>query len=37
MTMDVGDRGSAVIGGRGACTGSGMVEERNNCRIPGII
>ena len=35
--MDVGDRGSALMGGRVACVDSGMVDERDNCRIPGII
>ena len=37
MTMDVDDGGSAVMGGGGTCVGSGMVSERNYCRIPGII
>ena len=35
--MDVGDGGSAVMGGGEACVGSGMVGERDYCRIPGII
>ena len=40
--MDVGeygacDRGSAVMGGGRAWVGSGMVGERDYCRIPGII
>ena len=40
--MDVGDcgagdGGSAVMGGRGACVGSGMVGKRDYSRIPGII
>ena len=29
-----GDGGSAVMGGGGACVGSGMVGERDYCRIP---
>ena len=33
----MGDGGSAVMGGEGACVGSGMVGERYYCRIPGII
>ena len=33
----VGDGGSAVMGGGGACVGSGIVGERGYCRIPGII
>ena len=37
MTLDVGDGGSAVMGGGVACVGSGMVCKRDNCRIPGII
>ena len=37
MTMDVGDGGSAVMGGTGAYVGSGMVGERDYCKIPGII
>ena len=37
MTMDVDDGGSAMMGGGGTCVGSGMVGERNYCRIPGII
>ena len=33
-----GDRGSAVMGGgRDACVGSGGVNERDSCRIPGVI
>ena len=35
--MDVDDGGSAVMGGGRTCVGSGMVGERNYCRIPGII
>ena len=35
--MNVDNGGSAVMGGRGACVGSGMVGERDYCRIPGII
>ena len=35
--MDVGDGGSAVMGGGGAHVGSGMVGEGDYCRIPGII
>ena len=37
VTLDVGDGGSAVMGGGGACVGSGMVCERDYCRIPEII
>ena len=37
MTMDMGDGGSAIIVGGGACVGSGMVGKRDYCRIPGII
>ena len=32
-----GDGGSAVMGGGGVCVGSGMVGERDYCRIPGVI
>ena len=35
--LDVGDGGSAVMGGGGACVGSGMVCERDYCRICGIV
>ena len=30
-----GDEGSVVMGGGGACVDSGMVGERDYCRIPG--
>ena len=33
-----GDRESAVMGGGGgACVGSGGVNERDCCRLPGVI
>ena len=37
VTMDMGDGGSAIMVGGGACVGSGMVGKRDYCRIPGII
>ena len=37
VMLDVGDGGSAVMGGGGACVGSGMVCERDYCRICGIV
>ena len=33
-----GDGGSAVVGSeRDACAGSGVVNERDCCRLPGVI
>ena len=31
------ERSAVMIGGRGACVGSGNVSKRDCCRLPGVI